>query len=322
MFKVVIFGGGSGLSQLVSGMIKFDWDITAVVSVSDNGKSTGALRKEFDIPAVGDITKVMIAMSGEDEAVKDLFMYRFDKGNLKGHSVKNIIMTALLEKEGDFAHSLPILSSLLDVKGTICPVTEDNADLVGTLTDGTEIIGEAEITNARGKVKSLRYNKKVKANPRVIKAVKEADLIILSSGSLVTSIMPHIIIPEIQEAIRNSRADKLYVCNILTQPGETDSFTVTDHIDAIEAYIGKNTIDCVIANDAALPSDMKSYADSEDKDPVELDREEIKRRGIDLISEKLYSTKDKRIRHDALKTAYLMFSYLMDKKDEADRYEK
>jgi uncharacterized cofD-like protein len=136
MFKAVIFGGGSGLSQLLKGMVNFPWEVTAVVSVSDNGKSTGALRKEFDIPAVGDITKVMMAMSDKPQTVKDLFMYRFDEqSSLNGHSIKNLIMTALLEMQGDFTHSIPILAELLDIKGNIFPVTEDNVDLVGIADD-------------------------------------------------------------------------------------------------------------------------------------------------------------------------------------------
>ncbi|MCR4782575.1 MAG: YvcK family protein [Lachnospiraceae bacterium] len=313
MFKAVIFGGGSGLSQLLKGMVNFPWDVTSVVSVSDNGKSTGALRKEFAIPAVGDITKVMMAMSKKPQAVKDLFMYRFDQNSsLKGHSIKNLIMTALLETEGDFTHSIPILAELLDIKGSIFPVTEDNVDLVGIKDDGTEIMGESQITEARSKIKALRYDKPVTANPRVLKALKEADLIIFSSGSLITSIMPHIIIPEIQEAVRKSKAKKLYVCNILTQPGETDDFTVSNHIDMLEKYLGRGTIDAVIANDKELPKDLRLFANSEGKDPVMIDGLELENRNIELIPDRIYSTEDGSIRHDSLKTAYLMFSYIMD----------
>ena len=313
MFKAVIFGGGSGLSQLLKGMENFPWEITSVVSVSDNGKSTGALRKEFSIPAVGDITKVMMAMSDKPQKVKDLFMYRFDKeSSLNGHSIKNLIMTALLEMEGDFAHSIPILADLLDIKGNIFPVTEDNVDLVGTTTDGSEIVGEVQITEARSRIKELRYNKEVTANPRVLKALSQADLIIFSSGSLITSIMPHIIIPEIQQAVRNSKAKKLYVCNILTQPGETDDFMVSDHISLLEKYLGYGAIDAVIANDASLPDDLKLLANSEGKSRVHIDSDELDEKNIKLISDKIYLIEDGSIRHDALKTAYLMFSYLMD----------
>lgn len=313
MFKAVIFGGGSGLSQLLKGMVNFPWEVTAVVSVSDNGKSTGALRKEFAIPAVGDITKVMMAMSDKPQAVKDLFMYRFDEqSSLNGHSIKNLIMTALLEMQGDFTHSIPILAELLDIKGNIFPVTEDNVDLVGITDDGTRITGESQITEARSRIRELQYDKDVTANPRVLKALREADLIIFSSGSLITSIMPHIIIPEIQDAVRASKARKMYVCNILTQPGETDDFTVSKHVCMLEKYLGEGAIDAVIANDRELPKDLRLFANSEGKDPVAIDGAKLSEKHIELISDKIYSTEDGSIRHDALKTAYLMFSYIMD----------
>ena len=161
MKKVVIFGGGSGLSQILKGLKLFPLDITAVVSVSDNGSSTGSLREEFSIPAVGDITKVLLAMSTESKGVIDLFNYRFSKdSSLSNHSIKNLIMTALLEMKGDFAHSLPILCDLLDVKGTILPLTEDNVDLIGITREGDRIVGEAEITEARSKIVDLEYSKK------------------------------------------------------------------------------------------------------------------------------------------------------------------
>lgn len=312
MQKVVIFGGGSGLSQLLKGMVQFPWDVTAVVSVSDNGRSTGALRKEFSIPAVGDITKVLMAMSSKPQPVKDLFMYRFSPGSsIGGHSIKNLIMTALLEMYGDFAHSLPILSDLLDVKGNIYPVTEDNVDLIGFTQDGRKIVGEAEITEARSIIREIQYSHPVKVNEKVLLAIHAADLIVFSSGSLITSIMPHIIIPEIQSAVRASRAKKMYVCNIITQPGETDGYTVSDHISALEHYLGPHTIDAVIANNSPLPSNMESLAKSEGKEPVPVDENLLHRMGIELIEDKLWVIEEDSIRHDSLKAAYLMFSYLM-----------
>lgn len=313
MKKVVIFGGGSGLSQLLKGMVQFPWEVTAVVSVSDNGKSTGQLRKEFDIPAVGDITKVLMAMSGKSDIVKQLFMYRFDEeSSIGGHSIKNLIMTVLLEMQGDFAHSLPILGDLLDIRGKIYPVTEDNVDLIGITRENEEIIGEAEITQARSMIKDLKYNKSVQVTAKVLEELEYADLIVFSSGSLITSIMPHIIIPEIQEAVRSSKAKKMYICNMITQPGETDEFAVSHHIDEIEKFLGSGTLDIVIANNAKLPHDMSMLAKSEGKNQVRIDKEELDEREIKLIEDKLCVVEDGYIRHDALKTAYLMFSCLMD----------
>ncbi|HAB67593.1 MAG TPA: hypothetical protein DCE23_09535 [Firmicutes bacterium] len=313
MKKIVIFGGGSGLSQLLKGLIEFPIDITAVVSVSDNGASTGRLREEFAIPAVGDITKVLMAMSTESKGVKDLFNYRFDNNSSIGnHSIKNLIMTALLEMKGDFAHSLPILCDLLDVKGKILPLTEDNVDLIGITKEGYEIIGEAQITESKRKVVDLKYSKPIKVTPKVLEEIKKADLIVFSSGSLLTSIMPNIIVPEIQEAIRESKAKKMYICNMLTQPGETDNFKVSDHIKFIENHIGKGTINAVIANTSPIPQNMSLLAKSEGKDPVEIDEETLEKMGVSIFADKLFKVEDGYVRHNSLKTAYLIFSYLIE----------
>lgn len=314
MKKVIIFGGGSGLSQLLKGLSQFPIDITAVVSVSDNGMSTGKLRKEFSIPAVGDITKVLMAMSTETDDVKELFNYRFDSSSSLGnHSIKNLIMTALLEMKGNFAQSLPILCDLLDVKGKILPITEDNVDLIGITKEGEEIIGEEEITKAKRKIVDLKYSDKVTANPKVIEEIRKADLIIFSSGSLITSVMPHIIIPEIKDAILKSKANKMYICNILTQPGETDNFKVSDHIKFLEKYIGKGNIDVVITNSADIDGNMEIVAKSEGKSQVIIDKEELNKMKVSLISSTICDVDGGYIRHNSLKTGYLIFSYLMSK---------
>lgn len=313
MKKIVIFGGGSGQSQLLKGIMQFPLDVTAVVSVSDNGKSTGRLREEFSIPAVGDLTKVLMAMSTESKGVKDLFNYRFDeKSSIGNHSIKNLIMTALLEQHGDFAHSLPILCELLDVKGHIYPLTEDNVDLVGITKTGKEIVGEEQITASKSKIVDLRYSEKIKPNKKVLDAIEKADLIIFSSGSLLTSIMPNLIVPEIQEAIKKAKAKKMYICNMLTQPGETDNFKVSDHIKVLEKYLGPGVIDAVIANESKIPQNMKLLAKSEGKDAVRIDEGKIAKMGVQLISEKLFKVEEGYVRHDALKTAFLIFSYMME----------
>lgn len=312
MKKIVIFGGGSGLSQLLKGIMQFPWDVTAVVSMSDNGSSTGRLREEFDIPAVGDITKVLMAMSTESKGVKDLFNYRFNgDSSIGNHTIRNLIMTALLDQHGDFAHSLPILCDLLDVKGKILPLTEDNVDLVGVTKEGYEIIGEEQITESKRKIVDLKYSKKVKATPKVIEAIKNADLIIFSSGSLLTSILPNLIVPEIVEAIEKSKAKTMYVCNMLTQPGETDNFKVSDHIKVLEKHLGERKIDVVIANTAKIPKNMSLLVKSEGKDVVTIDDKKLEKMGTKVIAEKLFKVEDGYVRHDSLKTAYLMFSYLI-----------
>lgn len=314
MKKIVIFGGGSGLSQLLKGLKLFPIDVTAVVSVSDNGRSTGRLRKDYNIPAVGDISKVLLAMSDANDNVKELLNYRFTKSKSLGdHSIKNLLLTALLDMKGDFAKSIPVLVSLFDIKGNVLPLTEDNVDLVGITVDDKKLVGECQITKSKKKIKRIMYSDNIHVNDKVIDAVKKADLIILSSGSLITSIIPHLLSKKLNDAIKSSKAKTMYVCNLFTQPGETDDFKVSDHIKMLEEYLGKNTIDIVLANNHKMNSNLlKKYETLEQKDQVFLDKEELDTMGVKIIQDKLYKIEDNFYRHDELKTAYLIFSYLMD----------
>lgn len=314
MKKIVIFGGGSGLSQMLKGLKLFPIDITAVVSVSDNGGSTLRLRKDFNIPAVGDISKVLIAMSNTDKDIINLMNYRFKQSkSLGNHSIKNLLLTALLEQKGDFAHAIPVLAKLLDVEGRILPITEDNAELMGITEDNKKIYGETSITKTKKKIIKIAYDHEVKANPEVLDAIKEADLIIFSSGSLLTSIIPNIIIDDIVKAIKKSKASKLYICNLVTQPGETDEYKVSDHIAELEKYLGKGTVNIVLANNVEIPPELvEKYATEEQKDPVKLDEETLRKRKVRIIKDKMYTIEDGYLRHDTLKTAYLVFSILME----------
>lgn len=314
MKKIVIFGGGTGLSQILKGLKLFPIDVTAVVSVSDNGTSTGLLRKDYNIPAVGDITKVLLSMADIDDDLRELLNYRFTEAtSLKAHSIKNLLLTALLDTKGDFANAIPILSKLLNIKGKVLPLTEDNIDLVGETTDGKTIKGEAEITACGEKIKRVRYDSEVNVNMEVIEALKTADLIVFSAGSILTSIVPHLLDKELNEAIKNSRAKKMYLCNLFTQPGETDNFTVSDHVKLIEEYLGEGVLDVVVANSAIMTNVLaKEYNVLEQKDPVVLDREELKKLNIEIVCDKLYVIENNHYRHDSLKTAYLIFKYVMD----------
>ena len=314
MKKIVIFGGGSGLSQLLKGIKLFPVEITAVVTVADNGASTGRLRREMKIPAVGDISKVMLSMANVDQDVIDLMNYRFTKSKTLGnHSVKNLLLTALLDLKGNFDSAIPVLGNILDLKGTVLPLTEDNINLVGVTTEGKEIKGEEQVTKCASKIDYVKYDKEFTVNPKVIKAVDVADLIIFSSGSLLTSIIPHLVDKGLVDVINKAKADKMYICNLFTQPGETDDFTVRDHIDFLEKYLGKGSIDVVIANNAIMSSKLaRKYADEEQKDPVILDMHELEDTNIYVIADKLFTVENGYYRHDSLKTGYLIFSYLMD----------
>ncbi len=315
MKKVIIFGGGSGLSQILKGLKLFPLDITAVVSVADNGASTGRLRKDLNIPAVGDISKVMLAMSSLDSDTLNMLNYRFTKSKTLGnHSIKNLLLSALLDIKGNFKDSIPIMMNLLNIKGNILPLTEDNADLVGITVNGKKIIGEEQITKCASKIKKVEYNQKITVNPEVLKAVDNADLIIFSSGSLLTSIAPHLINKTLVKSIKKSPAPKIYICNLFTQPGETDNFTVSDHIKILENYLGSRTINAVVANNNMLNNELVNiYQTKEQKDPVELDVDNLKKLNVEILADNLAKIEDSVYRHDSLKTAYLIFSYLMNK---------
>lgn len=314
MKKIVIFGGGSGLSQLLKGLKLFPIDLTAVVSVSDNGRSTGLLRKDFNIPAVGDITKVLLAMSDANSDVKKLMSYRFNSSSsIESHSIKNLMLTALLDIKGSFKDALPVLQSMLDVKGRVLPLTEASVDLIGIAKDGTEIVGEEEITKSPKKIIDIKYSADFKVNNDVLNAVKKADLIIFSSGSLLTSIFPHIVCESLVKEIKKSKAKKMYICNLVTQPGETNGFKVSDHVKMLQKHLGDDGINIVLANDGQLSKEIaKKYANEEQKDPVPLDENKLKKMNVQVIKDNLISIEDNLIRHDFLKVGYLIFSYLME----------
>jgi uncharacterized cofD-like protein len=313
MKKVVIFGGGSGLSQLLKGIIQFPMDVTAVVSVSDNGASTGRLREEFAIPAVGDITKVLMAMSGESKGVKELFSYRFPKDSSIGnHSIKNLIMTALLDMKGNFAQSLPILCDLLDVKGKLLPLTEDNVTLMAVMDDNSIVEGEHNITASPLKVKDIYYKEEPVVPKEVIKAIKEADMIILSMGSLYTSISCNLICDDVRKAIDTSKGKLLYVCNMFTQPGETDDFKVSDHLKVLNSYLGERKIETVIANSGKIPqSFIDKYHREEEKDPVLIDEENLKLMDVKLIHDDFVMKKSDSLKHDAIKLSLKIFEEII-----------
>lgn len=311
--KIVVFGGGTGLSSLLTGLKDFPVEITAVITVSDNGRSTGKLREEFSTPAVGDIRKVLTNLSDLPEEIKSIMEYRFETySDLDGHPLGNLVLTAMINKTKNLKKSIEYLSKLLDVKHKVLPLSEDYLTLMGETYDGKIIEGEANLTKAHTKYKKIFYKETPHVEKDVLKAVKEADLIILSMGSLYTSILPHLLCKQIIEAINTSQAKVMYLCNAMTQPGETDNFGVSDHIDILEKYLGTNSIDVVVASNTKLDSKiLEKYETEEQKDPVIIDYENLKNRKLEIIESDLLTTKDNTIRHNSLKLSSIIFSYLM-----------
>jgi len=316
--KVVVLGGGTGSSTLLRGLKEFPLDITAIVSVCDDGRSTGVLREEFNIPAVGDIRRVLVALSETEPLVMELFNYRFHTtSELDGHTVGNLLLTASSEITGNLSDGIEALSKVFNLKGKVVPLTEDNVVLMGEMADGTIIEGEHNITENTDAVKRVFYKEEPVPTREAIKALEEADLILLSMGSLFTSIIPNLICEEIVEAIDRSAGKIMYVCNMVTQPGETEDFKVSDHIRLINQYLGKRKVDVVIANDGIIDEDMaKRYESLEQKDPVELDREETEKLVERLISDDYVTVKNNLLRHNVLKLGMHIFGYLLEDKQE------
>ena len=275
MKKVVVIGGGTGMSNLLSGLKQYPLDITAIVTVCDDGKSTGILREEFNIPAVGDIRRVLVALSETEPLVMDLFNYRFQTtSDLDGHTVGNLLLTAASEITGNLSDGIEALSKVLNLKGKVVPLTEDNVTLMADLEDGRVIEGEHNITESKGKIKKVYYKEEAVPTKAALKAIKDADLIVFSMGSLFTSIIPNLLIPEIVEEINKSKAKLFYVCNMMTQPGETDNFRVSDHVSKLNEYLGNRKIDLVLVNTGKINKEMaKFYETQEQKDPVVYDEE-------------------------------------------------
>ena len=314
--KIVVFGGGTGISYLLRGLKDFPVDITAVIAVSDNGRSTGKLRKEFHTPAVGDIRKVITNLSQIDEPIKDMMSYRFKtSSDLDGHAVGNLILTAMLDITGSLKESIASLSKILDVRHTVLPISEDSdLTLMGLDENGNVIEGEEEITQADAKIEKIFYKNEPKVLPEVVEAVNQADLIIFSMGSLYTSILPNIICKDVKKALDKSTAPIMYLCNIVTQPGETDDFTVGDHVKLLNRYLGKKKVNVVIANNEKIEEEMaKRYESEEQKDPVLIDYEELEKIGVELIEEDLIDIDNNTLKHDSLILSSLIFSYLMRK---------
>lgn len=316
--KVVVLGGGTGSSTLLRGLKEFPLDITAIVSVCDDGRSTGVLREEFNIPAVGDIRRVLVALSETEPLVMELFNYRFHTtSELDGHTVGNLLLTASSEITGNLSDGIEALSKVFNLKGKVVPLTEDNVVLMGEMADGTIVEGEHNITENKDAVKRVFYKEEPVPTREAIKALEEADLILLSMGSLFTSIIPNLICEEIVEAIDRSAGKIMYVCNMVTQPGETEDFKVSDHIRLINQYLGKRKVDVVVANDGIIDEEMaKRYESLEQKDPVELDREATEKLVERLISDDYVTIKNNLLRHDVLKLGMHIFGYLLeDKRD-------
>ena len=317
MKKVIVFGGGTGLSCLLSGLKLFPVEVTTVITVSDNGSSTGVLKQEFDIPAVGDVGKVLLAMANVDDDFVKLLRYRFNRegSSLDNHPVRNILLTALIDLKGNLTEATRYMSKILQIKGEVLPLSEERVELVGRDESGNpEFYGEEDVSQNIRSISSLSYDHDIHIGNRVRQKIADADLIIFSPGSLYTSILPHLIVEDIVEEIRRAPAPIMYVSNLVTQPGETDGYNVSDHLAVLNRYLKGRKIDIVLANNAEIdPEITEKYLVTENKTLVELDRDLVEQQGARIMEGDIFELdEDGRIRHNALRTAYMIFSYLME----------
>lgn len=287
--KIVAIGGGTGLSTILKGLKKITNNITAVVTVGDDGGSSGRLREEMGVLPPGDIRNCIAALADEEKLVTELFQYRFKNGEgLEGHSFGNLFLTALCSITGDMVSAVKESSKVLAIRGRVLPSTLDDMRLIAELEDGRVISGESHIPDAHGKIVRLRTEPaNLKALPDVIDAIEEAELIILGPGSLYTSVIPNLLIPEIASAVAESSARKIYICNVMTQPGETDDYTASDHLKAIIDHAkSRDIVDTIFVNDELRP-EMKSKYASENSHPVEVDYEELKSFNVNILKKRM-----------------------------------
>ena len=308
--NIIVFGGGTGLSSLLIGLKQYPLNITAVVSVSDDGKSTGRLRKEFNIPAVGDLRRVIVSLSETEPLFEQLLNYRFSTtSDLNGHTLGNLLLTAMCDITENISDGIETLGKVLNLKGTVLPLTDSNVSLIGEMEDGTTIEGESQITKYPSKIKKIKYKEKPKANIKVLESIRNADCIILSMGSIFTSIIPNLLCDEVIKEIDKSNAKLMYICNIMTQPGETNNYKASDHIKLLNKYLGKKKIDTIILNNGKLNKNLiKKYETLEQKDPVKVDIENLKKLKVKIIEKNFVSIEDNVIRHNSMKLAFHVFS--------------
>ena len=310
--KIVVIGGGTGLSTLLRGLKTYSANITAIVTVADDGGSSGRLREEFGVLPPGDIRNCLAALADEEKLLTELFQYRFSAGDgLSGHSFGNLFLTAMSEITGDLERGVAASSKVLAIRGQVLPATLSDVRLWAELADGRRIQGESKITKAGGKVVKLGCTPaNPPALPAAIKAIKDADYIIMGPGSLYTSVIPNLLVPQIASAIAASCVPKVYVCNIMTQPGETQGYTVANHIQSIDKACGQKLFDAVLVHKKAPSSRALIRYAEENSHPVFLDREAVTMSGRRIVSGNVMSEDETGcVRHDHERLAQVLFRW-------------
>ena len=310
--KIVAFGGGTGLSQLLKGLKTIEeFSITAVVTMADDGGSSGRLRKSMGIPPPGDLRNCLISLSNLEPLFKEVLQYRFQESELEGHSFGNLFLAVLTRLTGNFQEAIEVAHRLLQVKGRVLPSILNKATLEALHEDGTKTTGQARITKTDHHIKNIRLLPKPIANPEVVKAVKEADMILFGPGSLYTSVLVNLVPKKILDAVVKSTAQKVYICNPMTQPGETNGFSVEEHIRAFDEICHKRIINTVIVNNSRINSKALEKYRLTGSTPVKVLNIKKLRREYKVVCADLIEV-DHAIRHDAVKLAGILLEIVQD----------
>jgi uncharacterized cofD-like protein len=309
--KMVVLGGGTGLSVLLRGLKRYPVDITAIVTVADDGGSSGRLRKDYDMPPPGDVRNVIAALSEVEPLVEKMFQHRFTVGEgIVGHSLGNLLLAAMHDITGDFLTGIRELSRVLNVRGQVLPAAKNSIILYAEMEDGSIVQGESKIPLSNKKIKKVFLSdEQIEPLRESVKAIKEADLIVIGPGSLYTSILPNLLVKGISNAIREATAPRVYVCNVMTQPGETSGYTAGDHIQALIDHVGHNFIDVVIVNNEVIPSEFLDLYLEEGAEQVQFDEERLKSFGIGLVCDNIIQF-GSLVRHDARRVSELLLGLI------------
>ncbi len=303
---LVALGGGTGLSTMLRGLKHYTSNITAVVTMADDGGSSGRLRKDGMLPP-GDLRNCMAALADAEPEMQELFQHRFTGfGDLEGHSLGNLIMAAMCERTGDFESAVRETSKVLAIRGSVLPSTVDKIELGARLADGSEIIGQVNVHKSEGIQEVFLQPATPAALPGVLKAIADAEVIVIGPGSLYTSILPNLLVPEIGEAIKTAKATKIYVCNVMTQANETIGYKASDHIRAILRHVGKDVIDIALVNSTKIPDDVLSRYRKTGADWVEPDTAAIEMLGVRPIQGNFVDITNV-VRHNPQKLAQAIF---------------
>jgi uncharacterized cofD-like protein len=303
--KVVVIGGGTGLSVLLRGLKTFPVEISAIVTVADDGGSSGRLRKELDIPPPGDVRNVLIALAEVEPLVEELFQHRFSNGNgLSGHSLGNLLLAGMTSITGDFARGITELSKVLNVRGNVYPASNRSIVLHAEMMDGTIVTGESLIPLEKKQIKRVFLTpEKIPPHQAGIRAIEEADLIVLGPGSLYTSVIPNLLVPGVVKAIQESKSRKVYICNVMTQPGETDNYTAADHIQAIIDHCGAELVDDILVHGSPVSKEIRTRYLEEGAVPVIVDEDRLHAIGVSIIRDHFVTERQNILRHDAIKVS-------------------